>query len=112
MARVIHTVTPVLLFVRDVQTYYVSQQYRRAIMLLTNHGLMEDVRFRYLAAMCLAECKDWDECLTLLGDGELDDQAAMDVSMSACCLTAYKRVAARAAILAGQVWVHHVTKIR
>jgi hypothetical protein len=28
---------------------------------------------RYLAAKCLAEVDEWDECLTLLGDGELDD---------------------------------------
>jgi anaphase-promoting complex subunit 6 len=28
---------------------------------------------RYLAAKCLAEVEEWDECLTLLGDGELDD---------------------------------------
>jgi hypothetical protein len=35
---------------------------------------MEDGRFRYLAAKCLAEGEQWDECLTLLGDGELDDE--------------------------------------
>jgi hypothetical protein len=28
---------------------------------------------RYLAAKCLAEVDEWDECLSLLGDGELDD---------------------------------------
>jgi hypothetical protein len=28
---------------------------------------------RYLAAKCLAEVEEWDECITLLGDGELDD---------------------------------------
>ncbi|KAF6256091.1 hypothetical protein COO60DRAFT_1471149 [Scenedesmus sp. NREL 46B-D3] len=55
------------------QTYFVSRQHRRAVMLLKHHGLMEDVRFRYLAAKCLAEVEEWDECLTLLGDGELDD---------------------------------------
>ena len=43
-------------------------------MLLRNHGVMEDGRFRYLAAKCLAEVEQWDECLTLLGDGELDDE--------------------------------------
>eukprot|EP00879_Flechtneria_rotunda_P031998 GHRR01035141.1.p2 GENE.GHRR01035141.1~~GHRR01035141.1.p2 ORF type:complete len:160 (+),score=51.01 GHRR01035141.1:1167-1646(+) len=56
-----------------VQTYFVSRQYRRGMMLLKHHGLMEDVRFRYLTAKCLAEVEEWDECLTLLGDGELDD---------------------------------------
>lgn len=55
------------------QTYYVSRQHRRAVMLLKNHGVMDDVRFRYLAAKCLAEVQQWDECLTLLGDGEFDD---------------------------------------
>eukprot|EP00882_Tetradesmus_deserticola_P033005 GHRQ01037665.1.p1 GENE.GHRQ01037665.1~~GHRQ01037665.1.p1 ORF type:complete len:203 (+),score=102.44 GHRQ01037665.1:444-1052(+) len=78
------------------QTYFVSRQHRRAVMLLKNHGLMEDVRFRYLAAKCLAEVEEWDECLTLLGDGELDDdlqdaqqqrQPGLDVSTyAAVCL--------------------------
>ena len=43
-------------------------------MLLRSHGgLLGDVRFRYLAAKCLAELDEWDEVLGLLGDGELDD---------------------------------------
>lgn len=42
-------------------------------MLLRSHGLMEDVRFRYLAAKCLAAVDEWDECLTLVGDGGLDE---------------------------------------
>jgi hypothetical protein len=33
------------------------------------------VQFRYLAARCLAECKDWDECLRLVGGGEQDEPA-------------------------------------
>jgi hypothetical protein len=113
------------------QTYYVSRQFRRAVMLLKSHGVMEDGRFRcvpaarhprlvcvlrnmlacatylcnmlpwashmhhrvwwlpehthshqhsttgpcrYLAAKCLAEVEQWDECLSLLGEGELDDE--------------------------------------
>lgn len=28
------------------QTYYVSRQFRRAVMLLKSHGVMEDGRFR------------------------------------------------------------------
>lgn len=59
---------------RALQTYYVSRQFRRAVMLLRSHGVMDDGRFRYLAAKCLAEVDQWDECLTLLGDGELDDE--------------------------------------
>uniref|UniRef100_A0A383WBY8 Uncharacterized protein n=1 Tax=Tetradesmus obliquus TaxID=3088 RepID=A0A383WBY8_TETOB len=60
------------------QTYFVSGQHRRAVMLLKHHGLMEDVRFRYLAAKSLAAVDDWDEVLALLGDGELDDDELQD----------------------------------
>eukprot|EP00775_Hariotina_reticulata_P001960 gene1960-2287_t len=55
------------------QTYFVSRQYRRGAMLLRHHGLMDDLRFRYLAAKCLSEVQEWDELLTLLGDDTLDD---------------------------------------
>lgn len=61
------------------QTYYVSHQFRRAAVLLRQHGLMEDLRFRYLAAKCLAEVGEWDEVLALLADGEPDDLAASQV---------------------------------
>jgi hypothetical protein len=37
-----------------------------------------DGRFRYLAAKCLAECEEWEECLATLGDGEGEE----DVSLS------------------------------
>lgn len=30
------------------------------------------IRFVHLAARCLEECGEWQECLQLLGDGELD----------------------------------------
>ena len=42
-------------------------------MLLRRDGgelIEKDLRFKYLAARCLAECKDWDECISVLGDGE------------------------------------------
>lgn len=42
-------------------------------MLLRNHGTLEDDRFRYLMAKFLAEVDEWDECLALIGDGELDE---------------------------------------
>ena len=39
-------------------------------MLLKRDGLHEtDPHFKYLAARCLAECKEWEEVLTVLGDG-------------------------------------------
>lgn len=40
---------------------------------------MEDVRFLYLTAKCLAEVQEWDECLTVLGDGELDHDMQEEV---------------------------------
>jgi Anaphase-promoting complex, cyclosome, subunit 3 len=69
------------LICRCLQAFYISNQYRRAAMLLKHHGIMNDIRFMYLAAKCYAECKEWDQCLSLLGDGELDDDVIMDVRM-------------------------------
>lgn len=41
------------------------------MLLLRRHdGLLADVRFRYLAAKCLAELDEWDEVLGLLGDSD------------------------------------------
>lgn len=42
-------------------------------MLKTENLLEKDLRFRYLAARCLVESKEWDECLQVLGDGEVDE---------------------------------------
>jgi hypothetical protein len=50
-------------------------------MLLRHHGLMEDLRFRYLAAKCLAEVQEWDELLMLLGDEALDDDMEEEVRL-------------------------------
>lgn len=33
----------------------------------------KDVRFRYLAALCLAECNDWEECLSVIGAEDTPD---------------------------------------
>lgn len=53
-----------------VQAYFMGQQYRRALMLLRSTELMdEDAQARFLAARCLAEVHDWEECLSVLGDG-------------------------------------------
>eukprot|EP00873_Tetraselmis_striata_P027901 jgi/Tetstr1/448165/TSEL_035456.t1 len=59
------------------QTLFVSQQYRRTLHLLQRSGLVEaDGRFRYLAAKCQAQCGEWEECLTTLGDGEGEEGAS------------------------------------
>jgi anaphase-promoting complex subunit 6 len=67
--QVLHTQTPCC----PAQVYFVSRQYRRAVLLLQKHGSMDELPFRYLAAKALAECGDWEECLELLGDGTADE---------------------------------------
>ncbi|GFH07233.1 TPR-like protein, partial [Haematococcus lacustris] len=56
--------------------YFVAKQYRRALALIQNTGLTNcDPRCRYLAARCLAKCKEWEECLVLLGEETEPDEA-------------------------------------
>jgi len=56
------------------QAHYVSKEYRRALTLLNKHALFErNIRFRYLAAKCLVECHEWEECLALLGPEDAAD---------------------------------------
>ncbi len=59
------------------QAYFLSGQHRRALQLLRRSPqlLDSDLRFKHLAALCLLECKQWDECLALLGESEADLQA-------------------------------------
>ena len=38
------------------------------MLLRTTELIEEDAQARYLAARCLAEVRDWDECLSVLGD--------------------------------------------
>lgn len=63
-----------------------GKQYRRALLLLKSSELInEDVRFRYLAAKCLAACKEWEECLNMVGgweDRELEAQLEAQVCAS------------------------------
>eukprot|EP00232_Nephroselmis_pyriformis_P028431 CAMPEP_0182869414 /NCGR_PEP_ID=MMETSP0034_2-20130328/9926_1 /TAXON_ID=156128 /ORGANISM="Nephroselmis pyriformis, Strain CCMP717" /LENGTH=205 /DNA_ID=CAMNT_0025001873 /DNA_START=32 /DNA_END=645 /DNA_ORIENTATION=- len=62
------------------QAHYVSKQYRRALLLLRGeHLLNADARFRYLAAKCLFECSEFDECLATLGDTDDED---MQITLS------------------------------
>ena len=66
-----------------VQAYYVGKQYRRSYALLTDSKLVEaDIRCRYLAARCLANLKEWDDCLNIMGgDPGYTDMARMQVPL-------------------------------
>lgn len=59
-----------------------DKQYRRALTLLKGSDLVEqDVRFRYLAAKCLVECQEWEECLMLVGGWEEDSLDSIDMQV-------------------------------
>lgn len=48
--------------------YFMSKQFRRCLHLLQSTNVIhKDPRFRYLAARCLMHCKEWEECLNILG---------------------------------------------
>lgn len=56
--------------------YFLSKQYRRAVHLLRLHDLLQPEsppQYRYLGALCLVECKEWEESLAILGD-EIDSE--------------------------------------
>ena len=52
-------------------------QHRRCLALLRGGGgddrLLEDVRFQFLAAKCLAATGGWEECLGVLGGWDAPD---------------------------------------
>ncbi|KAK3256966.1 hypothetical protein CYMTET_33925 [Cymbomonas tetramitiformis] len=59
--------------------YYMNKQYRRVLLLLRGQNLLNaNMHFRYLAAKCLAECMEWDECLATLGECGDDDTSEGD----------------------------------
>ncbi|PKU79234.1 anaphase-promoting complex subunit 6 isoform X1 [Dendrobium catenatum] len=56
------------------QALFLGHQYRRALHLLNSSSIvLRDLRFRYLAAKCLEELKEWHQCLTMLGDAKVDE---------------------------------------
>lgn len=62
-----------------------GKQYRRALTLLKGTDLVEqDVRFRYLAAKCLVECQEWEECLKMVGGWEDDSLDSIDMQVNSC----------------------------
>jgi len=56
------------------QCYFFSKQFRRAVHLLRARELLTGnnrrLDFLYLGSLCLAECKEWEECLAVLGETE------------------------------------------
>ncbi len=63
-----------------------DKQYRRALTLLKGSDLVEqDVRFRYLAAKCLVECQEWEECLMMVGGWEEDSLDSIDMQVTRSC---------------------------
>jgi anaphase-promoting complex subunit 6 len=60
------------------QAFYQTKQYRRALHVLTkNNHHKTNIKCRYLAAKCKAECGDWGECLELL---EVDENNQTNVN--------------------------------
>ncbi|XP_027912031.1 anaphase-promoting complex subunit 6 [Vigna unguiculata] len=57
------------------QALFLGRHYRRAFHLLNASKIvLSDLRFRYLAAKCLEELKEWDQCLSMLGEAKVDDE--------------------------------------
>lgn len=73
----------------DLQAFYVGKQYRRAYALLNNSKLVEaDIRCRYLAARCLANLKEWEDCLNIMGwDPVYTDVAHLQVALNSAPYT-------------------------
>ncbi|KAJ4839208.1 Cell division cycle protein 16 [Turnera subulata] len=56
------------------QALFLGRHFRRAFHLLNASKIvLRDLRFRYLAAKCLEELKEWDQCLTMLGEAKVDE---------------------------------------
>ncbi|PON98465.1 N-terminal acetyltransferase A, auxiliary subunit [Trema orientale] len=56
------------------QALFLGRHYRRAYHLLNaSQIVLRDLRFRYLAAKCLEELREWDQCLLMLGDAKVDE---------------------------------------
>ncbi|XP_057458614.1 anaphase-promoting complex subunit 6 [Lotus japonicus] len=57
------------------QALFLGRHYRRAFHLLNASKIvLRDLRFRYLAAKCLEELKEWDQCLSMLGEAAKVDE--------------------------------------
>lgn len=74
------------------RSYYLDRQFRRAVHLLkvrdlvSAEGDVQEFRFQYLGALCLFECQEWEECLSILGEDEqkvVENQEGATHSMQA-----------------------------
>ena len=67
------------------QIYFKQRQFRRALQTVQKATCAcSDNLFRLLSAQCLAECKDYDQCLAVLGDDEVQElQMSPEASPSA-----------------------------
>lgn len=65
------------------QSLFLGRHYRRAFHLLNaSQIVLTDLRFRYLAAKCLEELKEWEQCLLMLGDAKLDEHGNADLNFN------------------------------
>ncbi|CAN6484026.1 unnamed protein product [Victoria cruziana] len=70
------------------QALFLGRHFRRALHLLTSCKIIfRDLRFRYLAAKCLEELKEWHQCVEMLGDAKVDEHG--NAKMSGDCTVAY-----------------------
>jgi hypothetical protein len=61
----------------------VNKEFRRALALLNKQELFEkSIRFRYMAALCLAECQEWEECLNIVGADDTPETLTCKVGHS------------------------------
>lgn len=68
-----------------VQAFFVNKEFRRALTLLNKQELFDvSIRFRYMTALCLAECQEWEECLSIIGadDTEVTKKCKVCLSLS------------------------------
>lgn len=75
------------------QALFLGRHFRRAFHLLNASKIvLTDLRFRYLAAKCLEELKEWDQCLLMLGPDQqhnhsaTQDRCEINISSAICFL--------------------------
>lgn len=61
------------------QALFLGRHYRRALHILNSSQIvLRDLRFRYLAAKCLEELREWHDCLAMLGESKVDEDGNVD----------------------------------
>ncbi|KAF6160032.1 hypothetical protein GIB67_033116 [Kingdonia uniflora] len=59
--------------IRGVVRDCVSKHLYSSAIFFADKIVLHDLRFRYLAAKCLKELKEWDQCLLMLGEAKIDE---------------------------------------